>query len=337
MKPSWQWDESDLLSLIADRVQESIDLDYKQSEALEPVTDSKKNELSKDVSAFANSAGGTILYGVAEDKRLPVRLDSGCDPRIISREWLEQVINSRIHRKIDRIRINQIDLMGASPGRVAYAVHIPQSTRAPHQAGDKRFYKRYNFESVPMEEYEIRDVARRTSKPLMELECKDIDLRGSGQKGFEADCRFQVSNISDITGTFAVVTIGLFLTTSARWTTTTDWRWVHTADDWKVARCVVASGSSLFWSPITPGYTLVLPTLRISGETREQDVFTSRLIGFARLDHDGGQVIRGIDFWREGKPGNRIRLKALVEKPNWPILAGAELVQLFDPSPSSDE
>ena len=46
-----------------------------------------------------------------------------------------------------------------------YVISIPQSTRAPHMASDKRFYKRFNFESVPMEEYEVRDVSRRLIAP----------------------------------------------------------------------------------------------------------------------------------------------------------------------------
>jgi hypothetical protein len=32
-------------------------------------------------------------------------------------------------------------------------------------AADKRFYKRFNFKSVPMEEYEVRDVSRRLVGP----------------------------------------------------------------------------------------------------------------------------------------------------------------------------
>jgi hypothetical protein len=53
---------------------------------------------------------------------------------------------------------------------VAYIVTVPQSTRAPHQASDKRFYKRFNFQSVAMEEYEIRDVARRAETPDLRIE-----------------------------------------------------------------------------------------------------------------------------------------------------------------------
>jgi hypothetical protein len=164
----WDWTEVDLLSLITNNVKESIELDYKQCLALEK-NESKKNELSKDVSAFANSAGGTILYGMHENGHVPTRIDVGYDPAVISKEWIEQVIGSRIQRKIDGVRINQIDLNQSSPGKVAYSVWIPQSLRAPHQASDKRFYKRYNFQSVAMEEYEIRDVGRRSEAPDLKV------------------------------------------------------------------------------------------------------------------------------------------------------------------------
>ena len=40
---------------------------------------------------------------------------------------------------------------------VIYVVDIPQSNIA-HQAFDKRYYKRFNFISTPMEDYEIRDI-----------------------------------------------------------------------------------------------------------------------------------------------------------------------------------
>jgi predicted HTH transcriptional regulator len=165
MKDAIEWDEADILSLIKEQVQESLTLDYKKSDALAK-TEGKKNELSKDVSAFANSAGGVILYGVEEDKHYPIQIDVGFDPNDISKEWIEQVINSTIHPKIDGLRINQIALNQSSPGRVIYAVSIPAATsRAPHQANDKRYYKRYNFQSVSMEDYEIRDIYRRSTIP----------------------------------------------------------------------------------------------------------------------------------------------------------------------------
>src|SRR4051812_3861855 len=138
MKQPWEWDNDDLLRLIADRVQESISLDYKRSKALSKDT---KAEISKDVSALANSAGGMIVYGMMEDKHYPIGLDAGTDPNDLSKEWLDQVISSNIQRRIDGVRIKQIELAKHNPGRVAYVVDVPQSSRAPHQAADKKFYK----------------------------------------------------------------------------------------------------------------------------------------------------------------------------------------------------
>ena len=164
MNQSWEWDEDDLLALITNQTKESIELDYKECGDLGK-SDGKKRRYHKDVSAFANSAGGTIVYGMKENGHVPVELDSGYDPTDISKEWLEQVIISNIQRRLNGVRINPVELKTSSPGKVAYVVYIPQSTRAPHQASDWRFYKRFNFQSVPMEEYEIRDVAGRDTTP----------------------------------------------------------------------------------------------------------------------------------------------------------------------------
>lgn len=164
----WLWTKEDLLKIISLSVQESLELDFKRCDALQN-KEKKKIEISKDVSAFANAAGGTIIYGMIEDGHIPISLDSGFDPNEISKEWLEQVINSRIHRRINGIRVNQVTLEENDSNKVVYVVYIPQSNQAPHQASDKRFYKRFNFESVPMEEYEIRDTANRNTSPDLEL------------------------------------------------------------------------------------------------------------------------------------------------------------------------
>jgi hypothetical protein len=181
----WTWTEVDLQQLIVDDVTESLTLDYKRIDALKKA-DREKKEISKDVAAFANSAGGVIVYGVIEKGHLPEALDSGVDPAEISREWLENVIQSTIQRKIEGIRINQIPLTSTSPGNVAYVVHIPASERAPHMSTDNRYYKRYNFQSVPMEDYEVRDVANRRTAPA--VSCR-LTLRTDSVMWDEASVR----------------------------------------------------------------------------------------------------------------------------------------------------
>ena len=163
---------------------------------MQPSSDKVKNELIKDVSAFANSAGGTIVYGIIEKGHLPEAIDTGFDPNVVTREWLEQVINT-IQRRIDGIRINQVELNNTRPGKVLYVVYIPQSYRAPHMANDHRFYKRFNFESRPIEEYEVRDVACRGETP-------DLRISFSFFGGEEMPLKFQYGESYSVPIDFAV-------------------------------------------------------------------------------------------------------------------------------------
>lgn len=149
MKPPWEWNEDDVLSLISSCVPEDLNLEYKRCDALIN-TEGKKIELSKDVSSFANSAGGTIIYGMVEDTttHLPTNIDTGYESTSgINQEWLEQVINSRIKPRIDGIRIKPISLNKTNPGKSIFVVNIPQSAKG-HMASDHRYYKRYNFRQV---------------------------------------------------------------------------------------------------------------------------------------------------------------------------------------------
>jgi hypothetical protein len=199
MKPSVQWTENDLLEFISTKREESLQLDFKDADSLRP-TDKNKTEISKDVSAFANSAGGTILYGMAESKEKPSCAErlSPIHPKETSKEWLEQIINSRIHPRIQGILINPIELKSTYPEKYAYVIFVPQGATA-HQAFDKRYYKRFNFESVPMEDYEIRQILNRTSRPSYTLKLKAVQVTGMG-----GGCSFRlqciVQNASAIVG-----------------------------------------------------------------------------------------------------------------------------------------
>jgi len=151
--------------LIADEVQESIHLDYKRSASIDS---SKFDELARDVSSFANSDGGVLIYGVQEKGHLPVSKDDGVDHAKYNRERLEDIISSRISPRIDDVRIAQIPLTTSTS---IYAIGIPKSFRGPHQAPDKKYYKRFNFKREPMEDYEINDIRgrRQVIRPLIEV------------------------------------------------------------------------------------------------------------------------------------------------------------------------
>lgn len=186
------WDIKTIESYIDNQVEENINLDYKAADALQK-TDGKKKEISKDVSALANAAGGTIIYGVKEFAESAKRhLPEKIDPLLrtdISKEWLEQVINTNIQPKVEGIIITPVTV-DDSKGTVVYVVEVPQSTTA-HQAIDKKYYKRYNFESVPMEDYEIRDIMSRLKHPEVTLEfvleCKRSIVEFSPHKRLPQD------------------------------------------------------------------------------------------------------------------------------------------------------
>jgi hypothetical protein len=192
MRPVEQWEESDLLALIADGAQEGLRLEFKASAALGR---DKKIEISKDVSAFANSDGGVIIYGMVEEKGYPIRLDAGSDPATINGDWLEQVLSSNIAPRIHGIRIISISLPS---GGAAFAVEVPKSLGGgPHQAGDQKYYRRFESRSVPMYDHEIRDVMNRAVAPDLEFGMTVTGAAADGQ-AYEMLVDVEISNRSPV-------------------------------------------------------------------------------------------------------------------------------------------
>ncbi len=159
--------------LIRSQAEESIHIEFKAGQALGN-TDNKKKEISKDVSGMANSDGGIIIYGISERDHKAAGY-AFVDGNVFSKEWLEQVINSKIKRRIPELTIDVVRVQNKISQSV-YIVRIPRSTEAPHMASDGRYYKRFNFESVQMAEYEVRDLFNRVSQTQLKL--LPVEFRG---------------------------------------------------------------------------------------------------------------------------------------------------------------
>ena len=123
---------AELQRLITNLIPESLHLDYKQSESLR-----RKNtdEVSKDVSAFANADGGVIIYGIVEADHVPVRIDDGVDETVFNRERLENLITSNISPRIEGVRIHPVPLPS---GDVAIGEKNFPAGRQRNHGGNRR-------------------------------------------------------------------------------------------------------------------------------------------------------------------------------------------------------
>ncbi|MGY3445526.1 AlbA family DNA-binding domain-containing protein [Bradyrhizobium sp. USDA 4473] len=175
----------DLQRLVDEGIEESLTLDYKASPSLSR-EGGKPDELCKDVSALANSAGGLLIYGIEEDKSAgkPSKVDDGVvDPKI-TKDWIEQILNSKVQPRMDGVRIERVDM---ETGKYGYVISVQQSQIGPHQAPDGKYYKRFNFQSVPMHDYEIRDIMRRSTTPHLYVKFSFLDKRDRAHFDYKAN------------------------------------------------------------------------------------------------------------------------------------------------------
>jgi predicted HTH transcriptional regulator len=128
------WIRERLELLITQKIEETYQLDYKSAGSLAS-SEGKKDDITKNVASFANSNGGTIIYGIKEfdekdKKHLPERIDP-VDGRAFTHEWLDQIIG-QIDPRIEGVRIIPVRV-GTEEWHTCYVVEIPKGETA-HQA-----------------------------------------------------------------------------------------------------------------------------------------------------------------------------------------------------------
>lgn len=162
-KPIDQITTQDILALVENKVPEGRMLDYKQN--IPPsIDDEWKREFLYDITSFANSAGGEMLFGITEvrdvnnqptgipDQANGIAIENH-DKLILS---LESLIRDGVAPRMASIRIQPIN--GFSQGAVL-VVRIPKSWNAPHMIifkGLSRFYARDNRGKFPLDVGQIR-------------------------------------------------------------------------------------------------------------------------------------------------------------------------------------
>lgn len=159
------WTEQEVLALPAG------EHDYfdRKSGALLSSPDFRK-DLAKALSAFANSGGGHLILGVADDG-----IFDGVDPvhrgRTSTKEWLEQVIPQLLSYPLEDFRVHAVipDLPSAIPeGKAAIVIDVGDSVLAPHQSTEaKTYYYREGGHSKPAPHFYLEMVRNRLINPTL--------------------------------------------------------------------------------------------------------------------------------------------------------------------------
>ena len=149
------WTEADVNALIGQS--ESIRLEFKSGGMFAELDKPKwADDLSKQVSAFANTEGGELILGVREEKKGNTRVAIEIDgvPTTLSRERLQQLIEGNLSPDLPSIHFHVVKL-SAHADRVVFVIQVPPGNTA-YQANDGRYYGRSEFEVKHLRDRDIR-------------------------------------------------------------------------------------------------------------------------------------------------------------------------------------
>jgi Putative DNA-binding domain len=130
-------DEGFLQSLVDDEVPEDINLEYKRelpSKICEArLNKAEKKEILEDISAFANTDGGILIYGVQDDDGIPEKLTGlSFDEKqsIATRDKILEYAKYHLEPPIHSIDFRYVKVLDS---KVALVFKVPKSVGAPHK------------------------------------------------------------------------------------------------------------------------------------------------------------------------------------------------------------
>jgi len=145
--------------------------------------DKLKTELEVQTSAFANSGGGFLVFGVKKGDLSfqPCPLTEGNGKGEPMEEWLAKRIQTSVEYPLFGVKVHPIKFTN-DPENAVFVVEFPDSPKAPHQAKtDKKYYWRTNYASEPAPHYFLDALRSRPSKATLEIEVHDFRIELSPQ------------------------------------------------------------------------------------------------------------------------------------------------------------
>lgn len=143
---------ADLESLKENGIPEGGDIEYKQ--ALQLDSSDQRKEFLKDVSGFANAGGGHLIFGIREDKGVPVEV---CGIDLPDPDKAILTIGNLTRDRLDpRLSGFYVRAVALKNGKHAIVMRIRKSWNGPHGV-DGRYYFRRSAGTSPMDTSELRN------------------------------------------------------------------------------------------------------------------------------------------------------------------------------------
>ena len=160
-------DINDFVSL---KQEENLTLDFKTINNANLTNKDDKRNLAKSLSAFANSSGGLVIWGVeAKKNKKGIDCATGLkeieDIRLfLSR--LNEFTGMAVSPIVDDVRHRIIE---TSANKGIAITYIPESSSGPHMAkmGEDRYYKRSGDSFYRLEHFDLEDMFGRRSYSQM--------------------------------------------------------------------------------------------------------------------------------------------------------------------------
>ncbi|OGU72547.1 MAG: hypothetical protein A2V93_10560 [Ignavibacteria bacterium RBG_16_34_14] len=149
--------ENKIITLKENQIPEGKTIEYKESLPIESYE--SKKEFLADVTSFANTDGGNIIYGIKEENGIPIDICGiEIDNPDAEKLRLENIIRDCTEPRLPGIVIKSFIL---SNGKYAFIFYVPKSFNPPHVVkigGHWRFYSRNSAGKYPLDVSELRSI-----------------------------------------------------------------------------------------------------------------------------------------------------------------------------------